>query len=192
MSLTVTSEPAVEPVTTAEAKEWLRIDASDTSQANILTILIKAARVRVEEYVRRSLITRTYSWEMNGDDMRDRIEIPRPPVQSVTSLTIYEEDSAGVETSYTEAGENWQLVEASYLKHRNDGWEVNRMDRAGTLVYVAGYGDASTDIPADIIVAILKLIALWYERRGDEERDDVQEREFKILQEIGHHRTIGY
>ena len=142
--------------------------------------------------MRRSLITRTYSWEMNGDDMRDRIEIPRPPVQSVTSLTIYDEDSAGVETSYTEAAENWQLVEASYLKHRNDGWEVNRMDRAGTLVYVAGYGNASTDIPADILIATLKLLALWYERRGDENRDFVTEREFNILKEIGHHRTIGY
>ena len=192
MSLTTTSAPAVEPVTTAEAKEYLRIDSSDDSQNAILAILIKAARTRVEEYLRRSLITRTYSWEMNGDDMRDRIEIPRPPVQSVTSLTIYEEDSAGVETSYTEAAENWQLVEASYLKHRNDGWEVNRMDRAGTLVYVAGYGDASTDIPADILMVIFRLLALWYERRGDENRDYVTEREFNILKEIGHHRTIGY
>ncbi|MGA0398005.1 MAG: head-tail connector protein [Ilumatobacteraceae bacterium] len=192
MSLTTTSAPAVEPVTTAEAKEYLRIDSSDDSQNAILAILIKAARTRVEEYLRRSLITRTYSWEMNGDDMRDRIEIPRPPVQSVTSLTIYEEDSAGVETSYTEAAENWQLVEASYLKHRNDGWEVNRMDRAGTLVYVAGYGDASTDIPADILMVIFRLLALWYERRGDENRDFVTEREFNILNEIGHHRTIGY
>lgn len=192
MSLTTTSAPAVEPVTTAEAKEYLRIDSSDDSQNAILAILIKAARTRVEEYLRRSLITRTYSWEMNGDDMRDRIEIPRPPVQSVTSLTIYEEDSAGVETSYTEAAENWQLVEASYLKHRNDGWEVNRMDRAGTLVYVAGYGDASTDIPADILMVIFRLLALWYERRGDEDRDLVYEREVFILNEIGHHRTIGY
>ena len=170
----------------------MRIDSSDTDQDAILTILIKAARVRVEEYLRRSLITRTYSWEMNGDDMRDRIEIPRPPVQSVTSLTIYDEDSAGVETSYTEAAENWQLVEESYLKHRNDGWEVNRMDRAGTLVYVAGYGNASTDIPADILIATLKLLALWYERRGDENRDNVEEREFRILGEIAHHRTIGF
>ena len=192
MSLTTTSAPAVEPVTTAEAKEYLRIDSSDDSQNAILAILIKAARTRVEEYLRRSLITRTYSFEMNGDDMRDRIEIPRPPVQSVTSLTIYEEDSAGVETSYTEAAENWQLVEASYLKHRNDGWEVNRMDRAGTLVYVAGYGDASTDIPADILMVIFRLLALWYERRGDENRDLVNEREIHILNEIGHHRTIGY
>jgi len=110
MSLTVTSAPSVEPVTTAEAKEWLRIDSSDTSQDAVLAILIKAARVRVEEYLRRSLITRTYSWEMNGDDMRDRIEIPRPPVQSVTSLTIYDENSAGVEISYTEAAENWQRL----------------------------------------------------------------------------------
>jgi hypothetical protein len=66
------------------------------------------------------------------------------------------------------------------------------MDRAGTLVYVAGYGDASTDLPADILIATLKLLALWYERRGDENRDFVTEREFKILSEIAHHRTIGY
>jgi len=41
-------------------------------------------------------------------------------------------------------------------------------------------------------MVIFRLLALWYERRGDEERDNVEEREFRILNEIGHHRTIGY
>jgi len=66
------------------------------------------------------------------------------------------------------------------------------MDRAGTLVYVAGYGNASTDIPADILIAVFKLLALWFERRGDEGRDFVTEREYKILEEIAHHRTFGF
>ena len=48
---------------------------------------------------------------------------------------------------------------------RQDGWDINRRHRAGTLVYVAGYGDAASDVPEDIRLAILRLIADYYEFR---------------------------
>lgn len=191
MSLTVTSAPSVEPISTTEAKEWLRVDASDTSQDNVIAILIKGARQKVEDYLRRALITQTISFEMDGDDMRSYIEIPRPPVQSITSLTTYDEAS-GSETSTVVTSSNYQLVEKTLLVERNDGWDINREDRAGTLVYVAGYGSAGSDVPFHMRIAILRLVALYYERRGDEARDFVSEREQAILDDLYGDRVIGY
>lgn len=191
MSLTVTSAPSVEPISTTEAKEWLRVDASDTSQDNVIAILIKGARQKVEDYLRRALITQTISFEMDGDDMRSYIEIPRPPVQSITSLTTYDEAS-GSETSTVVTSSNYQLVEKTLLVERNDGWDINREDRAGTLVYVAGYGSAGSDVPFDIRMAMLELIALKYERRGDEARDLVTAREDAILSQLDGYRVFGY
>lgn len=191
MSLTVTSAPGVEPISLAEAKEWLRIDTADTSQDNVLAILIKGARQRVEDYLRRALITQTFSFEMSGDDMRPYIEIPRPPVQSITSLTTYDE-VAGSETSTVVDSADYQLVEKTILVERNDGWTINREERAGTLVYVAGYGNAGSDVPYDIRLAMLELIALRYERRGDEGRDFNTSREDAILDAIYGYQVIGY
>lgn len=191
MSLSVTSAPSVEPISTAEAKEWLRVDSADTSQDNVIAILIKGVRQKVEDYLRRALITQTFSFEMSGDDMRSYIEIPRPPVQSITSLTTYDEAS-GSETTTVVTSTNYQLTEKTLLVERNDGWDINREDRAGTLVYVAGYGDAGSDVPFDIRMAMLELLALRYERRGDENRDNVVTREDAILDGISGYRVYGY
>lgn len=190
MSLTVTSAPAVEPISTTEAKEWLRVDSADTSQDNVIAILIKGARQKVEDYLRRALITQTISFEMDGDDMRGYIEIPRPPIQSITSLTTYDEVS-GSETSTVVSSSNYQLVEKTLLVERNDGWDINREDRAGTLVYVAGYGNAGSDVPFDIRMAMLELIALKFERRGDDARDFTTPREDAILSQISGYRIFG-
>jgi len=191
MSLSVTSAPSVEPISTAEAKEWLRVDSADTSQDNVIAILVKGVRQKVEDYLRRALITQTFSFEMSGDDMRSYIEIPRPPVQSITSLTTYDEAS-GSETTTVVTSTNYQLTEKTLLVERNDGWDINREDRAGTLVYVAGYGDAGSDVPFDIRMAMLELLALRYERRGDENRDNVVTREDAILDGISGYRVYGY
>jgi len=191
MSLSVTSAPSVEPISTAEAKEWLRVDSADTSQDNVIAILIKGVRQKVEDYLRRALITQTFSFEMSGDDMRAYIEVPRPPVQSITSLTTYDEAS-GSETTTVVTSTNYQLTEKTLLVERNDGWDINREDRAGTLVYVAGYGDAGSDVPFDIRMAMLELLALRYERRGDENRDNVVTREDAILDGISGYRVYGY
>ena len=168
MSLTITSAPAVEPVSLSLVKEFLRIDDADTSQDNVLALQITSAREEVEEYLRRSLITRTYSWEVDADDIRGKTFLPRPNIQSITSITTYDE-SGGSETSAVVDASNYQLIEGLYFVSRNDGITItiNRFDRAATIVYVAGYGDAATDVPSKIREAILKLIATNFEVREE-------------------------
>ena len=191
MNPSITLQPAVEPISTAEAKEWLRIDPSDTSQDAVLAILIKAVRDRVESRLRRSLITRTYSWTADSDDVKmGTVTLPYPPVQSITSFKTYD-DSSGSEVETVVDSGDYQLVNGTYLAERGDGWDVNRRDKAAVIVYVAGYGDAATDIPGSIRMVMFEMLALRFERRGDEDRDGVTSREHEILQSIDEYRTIA-
>lgn len=192
MSVTITTAPAVEPITTAEAKEWLRIDTADASQDVVLALLIKGVRKKFEQHTRRSLITQTLSWEADSDDVSyGTATLPRGPVQSITTFTTYD-DSTNTEVPTVESTANYQLVEGSRVAYRNDGWEVNRRDRAATIVYIAGYGDAATDVPEDIKLAMLEMLALRFERRGDENRDFLISREEAILEGVDSYRVIGY
>mgnify|MGYP000365478232 CR=1 FL=1 len=82
MALTISSEPAVEPISLAEAKAHLRVDTS--ADDSLITSLIVAARKYFEERTRRSLITQ--SWKLTLDDFPTEFTLTRPPIQSVTSV----------------------------------------------------------------------------------------------------------
>jgi len=160
--LAVTTAPSVEPVSAALAKEWLRVDTQDTSQDAVIELLITACRRRVEEYLRAALINQTLTWQMGSDEMRHPIFLPRVPGVSITSLKYYESDD---DTGTTVAANNYELVGKTKIVIRDDGWSILRKHRAGTLVYVAGYGTDADDVPADIRLAILRLVADYYEFR---------------------------
>ena len=113
-TLTLSSAPATEPVSQDEAKAWGKIDT--TSDDMIVAALITAARMAAEEYLRRSLITQT--WKLTLDLARTllnnqlpdgvfdlpisvlygglerNIELPKGPVQSITSVTTYALDNS--------------------------------------------------------------------------------------------------
>ena len=80
--------PRIEPVTTAELANYLRLE-SDTQgeEQNLLALLLTAAREFVEEYTCRSLITQKWQYYVQnayGVHLRD---LPRPPVQTVEERT---------------------------------------------------------------------------------------------------------
>ena len=59
MTVVLTTAPAVEPISLAEAKAHLRLDASDEDA--LLTALITAARMFVERTLGVALITQSWS-----------------------------------------------------------------------------------------------------------------------------------
>ena len=61
-----TADAAVEPVTLADMKAYLRIPASDTTQDTYITALIKAARKWAEEYTRRAFVEQTWVLWFDG------------------------------------------------------------------------------------------------------------------------------
>ncbi len=65
MALNLISPPAVEPVSLAELKEFLRVDPGDTSQDNVILTIGMAARDWVENQVKRRLVQQT--WRLSLD-----------------------------------------------------------------------------------------------------------------------------
>ena len=184
----VTTEPASEPVSTAEAKAHLRIPSSATSEDSYIDALVTAARLYVEEYTERKLITQTvteYRDALPGDtDKRlpeqgrvsdaktsgvKFIELRATPVQSVSSVTTYDDADNGTEWASSNyrlspGGQRWRVAPTG-----SAAWPTYTRNTDGiVIVYVAGYGDAGSDVPAPIVEAIKMLVAHWYENREAE------------------------
>jgi uncharacterized phiE125 gp8 family phage protein len=159
--------PATEPLTTAEAKAHLKVDTADDDA--LITRLIAAARARAEWHTGRALITQGWTLRLDTFPCDGIIQIPFPPLVSVTSLTTYaRDDSATVMnvTHYTVDTANGRLA----LKpDRPPPTNLRRID-AIALAFTAGYGDASA-VPPLLKAAILAIVAYLYEHRGEAPAD---------------------
>ena len=82
MSLKLKTAPAIEPVTFEEAKNFIKVDTGDDN--TLISSLISAARESIEKETGQVLITQT--WQMFLDYASPEIRIPRPPLQSVSSI----------------------------------------------------------------------------------------------------------
>ncbi len=158
---TISVEPSVEPVSLSEAKTHLRVTIDDDD--TYITALIKAARQYVENYLSRALITQT--WKLYLDYFPDEIVIPRPPFQSAT-ITYVDTDGAtqtATGTIYTvDTDSEPGLIYEAY----DQNWPTTRtVNKAVTVTFIGGYGDASIDIPEAIIWAIKLIINHLYENR---------------------------
>lgn len=155
--------PASEPVTLAEVKAQLRIDADDTDMDDTLTPILTAAREWCEEYQNRAYITQT--WEIALDDFPyEPIQLPRPPLQSVSSFkyTDYED------TETTWAASNYIVDDYSEPAEITRAYDVSwptvtlKPTNAIKIRYVTGYG-AADDVPEKIKQAIILLTMHWFD-----------------------------
>jgi len=163
MSLTLVTPPSSEPVTLAEAKAHLKLDTSDDDV--LIASLIVAARARAEWHTGRALVTQ--SWTLHLDAWpADGIEIPLPPLQSVTSVTTYAlDDTARVlgSSAYQVDAASGRLALRSGVTPPTDLRAVNAVE----IAFTAGYGAASA-VPVPLKQAILQIVADLYAHRGDE------------------------
>lgn len=167
MAIEVISGPAVEPLTTAEAKAHLRVDLSEEDA--LIDAAILAARTHVENFTRRKLITQTVKLTRTGFGGWV-VPLPVGPVQSITSVE-YKSTTDGSLVAWDAA--NFQLVKSGQPNYvapaYGETWPVTRADFDNVVItFVAGYGDASADIPGDIIAAVKLMTAHFYENRQNE------------------------
>jgi uncharacterized phiE125 gp8 family phage protein len=160
--VTVTTEP----VTLAELKAHLRIDASDEDTP--LQAMLTAAREWCEGFQSRKYVSQTVVEKF--DDFPDKDTLPLilawSPLASVTTVA-YLNSSGGAATltlntdvfadTTTEPGR-------LYLPYSKTWPDVYDQHNAVTITYVAGYGNAA-DVPERIKQAIKLLAGWWYENR---------------------------
>ncbi|MBV8800472.1 MAG: hypothetical protein JO208_11785, partial [Alphaproteobacteria bacterium] len=96
------------------------------------------------------------------------VEIPLPPLQSVTSVTVYApDDTASVLDPATYQVDAVSSPARLTLKSTVLPPINLRAINSVATAFTAGYGSNATDVPAGFRAAILELIAFLYEHRGD-------------------------
>ncbi len=173
-SLKRTTAPVIQPVLISEARDHLADDEAVTDEQ--LDRWIKGATERVEKDTRRSLITQTWTHKMRSfPHWTDHIELKKPPLQSVTSITYIDEDG----NSQTWASSNYEVDTnrepgVVWLGYDKSFPSTRDIQNAVSVVYVAGYGATRSTIPETAKHAILLLVQMSAERRSPvgEEMDE--------------------
>ena len=160
----VTTSPVSEPVTLSEAKLWLKVDYS--TDDDLITSLIQAAREMVEDHTNRKLMPQTVTEKFNGFPT-DNIILSASVLSAVTSIQYTDED-----------GDTQTLSSAKYIVQDyamppqisiayGETWPTTRQEAdTVTVVYTVGYADADS-VPEAIKNAIKMLVAYMYENRED-------------------------
>lgn len=168
MAFDIVTAAASEPITLAEAKNFLRVDTSDDD--DLINVLITAARQLCEEYTRRILVTSTIDEyfdqfpknKWNG--LSNVIYLSRGPVASVTSVKYV--DEIGSEETIGAANYVVDTISEPARIESTAGWfaaagVVNQV----IVRYVVGSG--VSDIPKPLIQGMLLVISDLYDQRGD-------------------------
>jgi uncharacterized phiE125 gp8 family phage protein len=146
ITLKLDTAPAAEPVTLAEVKSMLRI--TDTADDDLINILITAAREVVEKFLNRALINQT--WVQVSDSSPRRFTLPYPPLQSVTSITSYDEDDTGTVNSSANYITSTRTDPGYVILKNGSSWVDHRFDLSFEVKFVAGYGAAAANVPQSI------------------------------------------
>lgn len=169
MAYKLITAPSSEPVSLAEAKLHLKLDA-DTTDDTLITALISAARDRCEQYCNRAFITQTWEVTLNEfpeeEDVQDAvIYLEKPPIASITSIKYY--DTEGVlqtlPSSVYALDENAEPGTV-YLKYGQVWPFTYEVQNAVTVRFVCGWTSAA-NVPAGIKAAMLLLIGHLYAHR---------------------------
>jgi uncharacterized phiE125 gp8 family phage protein len=168
-SYTLTTPPAQEPLTTADAVTFLRSGGGE-EEAALIASLISAAREVVENFTRRVLLEsqwRVVCADWTGGEITwagDVLTIDRSPLVSVQSVSYYALGSAVLTTlnqadyvviTGTTPGRVQLITEPPDLAERADAVQV---------AFTAG-ASLPTAIPPTLTHAVRLLVAHFYELR---------------------------
>lgn len=158
--------PALEPLTLAEAKAFLRVETADDDA--LIGALIAGARIYVEAETRRALITQ--SWRISADawPADGRLAVLPAPLQALTAARIYDETDTAHALD-TQAFVLDLAGSALVFAPNFASWALPMPGRSAAgieLDVMCGYGAAATDVPEPLRQAIRLLVGHWYENRG--------------------------
>ena len=164
MSSILLTGPAVEPLSLADAKAYLRVAHDDDD--DVIGVLIASARGHIEARTRRALITQTWrivrdAWPADG-----RIAVTPAPLQEIAQARVFDIDGAAqvldLQAFVLDTAAAPAIVSFAPWAMPAPGRAVAGIE----IDVVVGYGDAAADVPEPLILAIRMLLAHWYEHRG--------------------------
>ena len=158
------SGPAVEPITLAEAKQFIRVEHNDDD--DIITALIAGARIHVETQTRRALITQ--SWRLTRDVWPELGCVPVLPVplRTLDAARVYRSDGSTQAIDVAAFAVD-KIAAPARLAFTRGALPAPERAVAGIEIDVTcGYGNAAANVPEPLRQAIRLLVGHWYENRG--------------------------
>lgn len=184
-----------EPVTLTELKDQLRI--TDDAENQFLNQLIIDAVKEIEDTTGIAFLDQDWRltldhWPNHTDDWWDgvregsraslyggnahliSVELPRYPLDSITSLTVFSEDGTPTVVTVSDVFDvDTQSLRGRLSLKSGATWPVAlRPTNAIQIDYKAGYGTAPTDVPAPLRRAVRQMASYMYEHRGDCSTED--------------------
>jgi uncharacterized phiE125 gp8 family phage protein len=165
-SLYQATQPAVEPVSLAEAKAHCRVDDDDSNA--LIQTYITAARQYCEDILDISMITQVWQARYDTFPLWEVI-LPRPPMQPATVTVTYRNEAGSLNT-ITSAANAFQVdhyvTPGRIYPLYNGVWPAVRGDENSVVVqWTAGYGNDGGSVPPVLRQAITLLVAHWFEMR---------------------------
>lgn len=164
MSLVQSIAPASEPISLDEAKAHCHIESDFTEDDTQVDAFIAAARESCEARTSRQLVEATWVLRLSGFPCGDVLELPKPPLKSVTSVAYVDPDGT-TQTLSTDVYEmDPHTTPGRIVLKYGQVWPSVRCQRNAVIVtFVAGY----TEVPKLLKQGMLMRIAHWYENREE-------------------------
>jgi uncharacterized phiE125 gp8 family phage protein len=172
--LIIKTEASSEPVTLAEAKDYIGYMGTDSGTEATINFLITSARLRLEHYIGRNFAEKTMV--LNISKVEPKMELPYGPINAVTHVKVFDAD--GVEDETLTADDDYYLLgdmdKILKLESYSTGGYLN-------IEYTAGYGDNTYDLPGPLKTALLRQVKYDYDNRG---RGDAQAIENEVAKAL--------
>lgn len=156
--------PAQEPVSLVRTKTHLRVE--DDAEDGLIESLVSAARIHIETAIGRALAHQTWRVVLNRWPEDRAIRLPVSPLVEIEEIRVIDAHGDVHQIDLLQFLPDSHAVPARIICPERMEENAQPRDRLGIEIdYVAGMAVAPEDLPADLIQALLALVAYWYENR---------------------------
>jgi uncharacterized phiE125 gp8 family phage protein len=165
MNLSIVTEPAIEPVSLVDIKNFCKVDADTTDDDVLLMILVGAARRYAESYTGRAFITQTWQATLDSFPLR----VPPLSVLTPSPMPRYTGADIGIlmgniqtvnSVTYLDLTGQWQTLDPTTYVADCTGLVTRLAPAAGKawpqtldqiasvkIAFTAGYGGDAAHVP---------------------------------------------
>jgi len=167
MGFTLVTPPACEPITLADAVNYLKGESQEwpASENALVSSLITAARRNVEQRLSMAVIEQEWKYTLDTFPLAGfPIILPRPPIRRVRSIKYL--DDSSTEVTLASSGYVVNLTSGQIGLADGGAWPtIANAVGAVRIRYLAGFTDDASCVPADLRAAMLLLVGDMYRNR---------------------------
>jgi uncharacterized phiE125 gp8 family phage protein len=164
MSAILLTPPALEPVSLADARHFLRVEHDDDD--DVISALIAAARLQVEAQTRRALIAQDWRLVRDVWPASGRLPMLPAPLIQVTAIRVFAADGTPATLDVEDFVVDTVSAPALLMFQRGTPPVPGQLTAGVEIDITAGYGEEAEDVPEPLRQAIRILVSHWYENRA--------------------------